>query len=157
MGLALAAGLAAQRGLKWGVADSRPRIRSDHAVHLDTNGGHHVSTRKDIVEKYIEGFRRSDHAEILSCLTDDVVWELHGYKTLQGKAAFDAEIENEGFEGSPTLTIDRLIEEGDSVAATGRGSVNKKGGERVKFVFCDVFTFTGEAISRLETYLVWTR
>jgi ketosteroid isomerase-like protein len=42
-----------------------------------------VSTRKSIVEKYIEGFRRSDHAQILSCLTDDVVWELHGYRTLQ--------------------------------------------------------------------------
>jgi ketosteroid isomerase-like protein len=39
-----------------------------------------VSTHKAIVEKYIEGFRRSDHARILSCLTDDVVWQLHGYK-----------------------------------------------------------------------------
>lgn len=56
-----------------------------------------MSTRKDIVEKYIEGFRRSDHGQILSCLTDDVVWELPGYKTLQGKDAFDAEIENDGF------------------------------------------------------------
>jgi ketosteroid isomerase-like protein len=113
-----------------------------------------VSTRKRIVEKYIEGFRLSDHARILSCLTEDVVWQLHGYKTLEGKAAFDAEIENEDFEGSPTLTIDRLIEEGDSVVATGGGSVARKGGDRMKFVFCDVFTFTGDAISRLETYLI---
>ena len=54
-----------------------------------------VSTRKQIVEKYIDGFRRTDHAQILSCLTDDVVWELHGYRTLRGKDAFDAEIEND--------------------------------------------------------------
>ena len=113
--------------------------------------------RKSVVEKYIEGFRRSDHALILSCLTDDVVWVLHGYKTLAGKAAFDSEIEGEGFEGSPTLTIDRLVEEGDTVVAVGGGSVSKKGGERVRFVFCDVFTFTGDAISRLETYLVWVQ
>ena len=111
--------------------------------------------RKAVVETYIDGFRRSDHEQILSCLTDDVVWELHGYKTLQGKDAFDAEIENEGFEGSPTLTIDRLIEEGDTVVAVGGGSVARKGGGRPTFVFCDVFTFTGDAISRLETYHVW--
>jgi len=114
-----------------------------------------VSTRKGIVEKYIEGFCRSDHAQILSCLTDDVVWELHGCKTLQGKEAFDAEIENDGFEGSPTLTIDRLIEEGDSVVATGGGSVDQRGGDRLTFVFCEVFTFAGDAVSRLDTYHLW--
>lgn len=113
-----------------------------------------MSARKDIVERYIEGFRHSDHAHILSCLTDDVVWELHGYKTLQGRDAFDAEIENDAFVGSPTLTIGRLIEEGDSVVAVGAGSVAKKGGGNLEFVFCDVFTFTGDAISRLDTYQV---
>jgi ketosteroid isomerase-like protein len=113
-----------------------------------------MSTRKGIVEKYIEGFRRSDHAQILSCLADDVVWQLHGYTTLQGKEAFDAEIENDATEGSPTLAIDRLIEEGDSVVAVGRGSVAKRGGGSLEFVFCDVFTFTDDAISRLETYQV---
>src|SRR5262245_25386142 len=100
-----------------------------------------MSTRKAIVEKYIEGFRRGNHATILSCLADDIAWALHGYKTLKGKASFDAEIENEGFEGRPTLVIDRLIEEGDCVVAVGTGGVAKKGGERMKFAFCEVFTF----------------
>jgi uncharacterized protein len=114
-----------------------------------------MSTRKRIVEQYIDGFRRGDHAQILSCLTDDVVWALHGYKTLHGKDAFDAEIENEGFEGSPTLTLERLIEEGDTVVAAGAGSTAEKGGRRRDFVFCDVFSFRGEAVSRLDTYHVW--
>ena len=83
------------------------------------------------------------------------MWELHGHKTLRGKDAFDAEIENEGFEGSPTLAVDRLIEEGDTVVATGGGSVAQKGGDRLKFVFCEVFTFTGDVVSRLDTYHVW--
>jgi ketosteroid isomerase-like protein len=114
-----------------------------------------VSTRKGVVEKYIEGFRRTDHSLILSCLTDDVVWELHGHKTLRGKDAFDAEIENDAFDGSPTLAVDRLIEEGDTVVATGGGSVTQKGGDRLRFVFCEVFTFTGDVVSRLDTYHVW--
>lgn len=113
-----------------------------------------MSERKRIVEKYIEGFRHMDHDQILSCLTDDVVWELYGYKTLRGKRAFDAEIENDGFVGSPTFTIDRLIEEGDTVVAFGSRSVAKKGGDWLKFVMCEVFTFTGDAVSRLDTYQV---
>ena len=113
-----------------------------------------MSAHKAVVERYIEGFRRSDHALILSCLTDEIVWELHGQKTLRGKEAFDREIENDEFE-SPLLTIDRLIEEGDTVVATGSGSVAKKGGDLLSFVFCEVFTFTDHAVSRLDTYHVW--
>jgi uncharacterized protein len=113
-----------------------------------------VSERKAVVEKYIEGFRRMDHAMILSCLTDDVVWDLYGYTTIKGKDAFDVEIDNDAFEGKPTLEIDRLIEEGDTVVALGGGSARKKDGEVVTFLFADVFTFAGAAICRLETYQV---
>jgi uncharacterized protein len=113
-----------------------------------------MSRRKDVVEKYMEGFRRSDHEMILSCLTDDVVWELFGYTTLTGKDSFDKEIENPDFVGSPELTIERLVEEGDSVVAVGRGKAARRDGEPLGFVFSDVFTFTGDKISRLETYQV---
>ena len=39
-------------------------------------------------------FTRSDHAEILSCLTDDVEWVVPGIFHLTGKATFDKEREN---------------------------------------------------------------
>jgi uncharacterized protein len=113
-----------------------------------------MSRRKEVVEKYMEGFRRSDHEQILSCLTDDVVWELFGYTTLTGKDAFDKETENPAFVGSPELTIDRLIEEADTVVAVGKGKAARRDGEPLVFVFSDVFTFTGDKISRLETYQV---
>jgi uncharacterized protein len=110
--------------------------------------------RKATVEKYFEGFRRQDHAMILSGLTDDVVWDLYGYTTLEGKDAFDAEIENAAFEGRPSLWVDRLVEEGDAVVAIGRGEARLRGGDVLRFRFADVFTFTGDLISRLETYQV---
>jgi ketosteroid isomerase-like protein len=112
------------------------------------------SRRKAVAETYIEGFRQSDHERILACLTDDVVWDLPGYRHLMGKEAFDGEIENEEFVGSPTLTIDRLIEEGDTVVAIGAGEGTRKTGERHRFVFCDVFTFAGDLINRVESYVV---
>jgi ketosteroid isomerase-like protein len=119
-----------------------------------SNGESYVSPRKDVVEAYFEGFRRSDHEQILACLTDDVAWDLPGYTHLTGKDAFDQEIENDEFVGSPTLTVDRLIEEADAVVAIGNGETTHKSGELHRFVFCDVFTFAGDKICRVESYLV---
>ncbi len=113
-----------------------------------------MSRRKVVVERYFDGFRRTDHQQILACLTDDVTWDLPGYTHLRGKEAFDREIENEQFVGSPTLTVDRLVEEGDTVVATGNGKATHKSGDVHRFVFCDVFTFAGDQICRVESYLV---
>jgi ketosteroid isomerase-like protein len=66
-------------------------------------GGVVSTSRKDVVETYIEGFRRSDHAMVLACLADDVVWDVYGQTTITGKDAFDAAIENDALIGSPGL------------------------------------------------------
>ena len=113
-----------------------------------------MSGRKAVVETYFDGFRRGDHEVILACLTDEVAWDLPGYRHLVGKDAFDQEIENEEFVGSPTLNVDRLIEEGDIVVAVGNGETTHKSGEIHRFAFCDVFTFAGDKICRVESYLV---
>jgi ketosteroid isomerase-like protein len=113
-----------------------------------------VSARKKIVEAYFEGFRRSDHEAILGLLTEDVAWDLPGFRHLTGKEAFDGEIENEAFSGSPTLHVERLIEEGDTVVAIGDGAGTFKNGDVHRFAYCDVFTFSADRIQRVESYLV---
>jgi ketosteroid isomerase-like protein len=113
-----------------------------------------LSERKQLVETYFEGFRRSDHQLILDCLTDDVVWDLPGYAHLDGKAAFNGEIENEQFAGSPELRVDRLVEEGDTVVAIGEGAGALRTGGAFCFAFCTVFTFASEKIRRVESYIV---
>jgi uncharacterized protein len=107
-----------------------------------------------VVERYFEGFRRGDHEMVLRCLTDDVVWDLPGFKHLEGKEAFDGEIENEAFEGRPSLNLDRLVEEGDTVVAIGDGQARRRDGVDFRFAYVDVFTFTAGAVSRVESYLV---
>jgi uncharacterized protein len=113
-----------------------------------------MRTRKTVVNTYFEGFRRSDHHTVLSCLTEDVVWHLPGFKHLEGKEAFDGEIENESFVGAPTLEVDRMIEEGAIVVAIGVGSSRQTSGVVFRFAFCDVFTFAGDRIRRVESYIV---
>jgi len=115
-----------------------------------------MSSHKAMIERYIEGFRRGDHAQVLSCLADDIVWVLHGHHAVRGKAAFAAEIATDLFDGTPNLEIYRMVEEGNAVAVFGGGNVTRKGGEIADFGFSELFVFAGDRISRLETYHVWT-
>jgi ketosteroid isomerase-like protein len=125
-------------------------------------GGDGVTQQKAVVEKYTDGFRRGDLTQIVSCLTDDVVWALHGAKTLVGKDAFAAEADS-GDGPNPELTLDRLIVgappalrggEGDTVAVIGHGSVSP-GGDPHDFVYSEVFTFTDGLVRRLDTFHIW--
>jgi uncharacterized protein len=111
-----------------------------------------VSENKATVETYMEGFRTSDHALILSCLTDDVEWDMPGAFQVRGKAAFDKEIENDAFVGSPVITISRMTEENDVVVAEGAVRSQRKAGGVLSGVFCDVFVMQRGKIKRLTTY-----
>jgi ketosteroid isomerase-like protein len=116
-----------------------------------------MSTQKQIVEKYIDGFRATDHEKILSCLTDDVVWEIPGFYFLNGKAAFDKEIDNPNADGHPGIKVTRLIEEGNVVVAEGAVEAKMKDGSKLDAVFCDVFYFTNGKISKLTSYLIFNK
>ena len=111
-----------------------------------------MSLNKDTVRKYIDGFNKSDHAQILSCLTDDIEWLMPGYFHLTGKEAFDKEIENDAFTGSPTVKITRLVEENDVVIAEGTVRVAWKDGGFLDAVFCDAFEMANGRIRRLVSY-----
>lgn len=113
-----------------------------------------MTPHKDLVNRYIDGFRRGDREQILSCLTDDVLWEIHGLETVRGKAGFAGAIRHESTTGRPTLTVDRLVEEGDTIVAIGDGKAELAAGGRLEFVFCTVFTFRAGAIGRVESYQV---
>lgn len=116
-----------------------------------------MSNQKETVEKYMDGFRVTDHQKILSCLTDDIVWEMPGYYLHKGKDAFDAEIENPHADGHPQIEIFRMIEDGNIVVAEGSVKAKLKGGNMIDAVFCDVFHFTGEKISKLTSYLMFNK
>lgn len=113
-----------------------------------------MSVNKKIVEKYIDGFNKSDHKQILSCLTEDVEWILPGVFHLKGKEAFDKEIENPAFEGRPVITATRAIEEKDIVITEGTVRAKKKGAEYINLVFCDVFEMKDGLIKKLTSYLM---
>lgn len=112
----------------------------------------HIETART----YFEAFSRSDHQAILDLLTDDVIWDIHGHRRTKGKAEFDAEIENENFTGPPVLTIHRIIAADDTVTVPHVGEVHQANGTPFRFAACDVLTFEGDLISRVESWVVPT-
>lgn len=112
-----------------------------------------MTENKQVVARYLDGFTRSDHEQILSCLTDDVVWDLPGAFHLVGKEAFDKEIENEAFVGSPDITTIRMFEDGNVVIVEGAVRSQRKDGGRLHAQFCDVFEMKDGKIGRLTSYL----
>ena len=113
-----------------------------------------MTVNRQTIEKYLEGFRRSDHEQILSCLTNDVEWVIPGAFHLVGKRAFDAEIENPAFVGSPAIEATRVVEETDVVVVEGTVSARKADGGRLHAVFCDVFSMRDGLIRHLTSYLM---
>lgn len=111
-------------------------------------------TQKETVQHYMDGSRKSDHQQILSCLTEDVVWNIPGHTVLEGLGAFDAEIENDAFEGQPVIQVSRMVEEHNIVVAEGRVQSKMKNGNLLDAVFCDVFEFEHEKIKKLTSYLM---
>jgi ketosteroid isomerase-like protein len=99
------------------------------------------------------GFRATDHALILSCLTEDIEWEIPGMLHSRGKAAFDKEIENDAFVGHPDIVVTRMIEEENVVMAEGSVRTQKRDGGELRLRFCDVFVMEAGKIKHLTSYL----
>ncbi len=111
-----------------------------------------MTENKKTVQSYIDGFIGSDHEKILALLTDDISWDMPGFFHLKGKEAFDKEIENDNFEGSPTIEIIRMVEENNIVIAEGSVKCKFKNGDLLDALFCDVFHFENGKIKQLTTY-----
>jgi uncharacterized protein len=112
------------------------------------------SKNKEVVERYVDGFRKNDHEQILSCLTDDVRWTIFGAFDITGKQAYDAHIDGPEFTGPPTLTITGMVEEDDVVMAEISIEVTRKTGEPMRAVAGEVFAMRGGKIAERRVYLI---
>jgi uncharacterized protein len=113
-----------------------------------------MTPNKKVVETYMDGFRKTDRAQILSCLTDDIEWFVPGLFHVHGKEAFATHIVDDGFTDKPPVKTSRMLEEGDTVVAEGSVLAARQDGSAINMVFCDVFDLKDGKIRKLVSYLV---
>jgi ketosteroid isomerase-like protein len=113
-----------------------------------------MSQNKQTVETYLDGFRKNDHAQILSCLTDDIEWTVFGAYRLTGKEAYDDAIESPGFIAPPQLEVVRMVEEGDVVMAELTGSVKRDTGDVMRMSMAEVFRMRDGKICERRAWVI---
>jgi ketosteroid isomerase-like protein len=116
-----------------------------------------MTPNQQTIGRYMDGFRRTDREQILSCLTDDVRWLIPGVFDVQGKEGFAGHIVDDGFTGSPEIVVTRLLEDGDAVVAEGSVRAPRIDGTVMRLVFCDVFEMRDGKIRSLTSYLMETK
>lgn len=113
-----------------------------------------MSANKETVRKYIDGFNKSDHAQIISCLTEDIDWTVFGHFRLSGKEAYDQAIESPDFSGPPVLEVIRMVEEDDVVMAELAGVAHRANGESMRMVMAEVFVMRDGKIAERRAFVI---
>lgn len=117
--------------------------------------------RKDVsrnirtVHTYLDGFRKNDHEQILSCLTDDITWTVFGAFRLTGKDAYDRAIDGAPeFIDPPELEVVRMIEQGDVVMAELTGTAQRAAGGAVRMSMAEVFVMREGKIAERRAWVI---
>lgn len=114
-----------------------------------------MSRNIETINRYLDGFRKNDHAQILSCLTDDIEWTVFGAFHLVGKEAYDKAIDGAPhFIDPPKLEVVRMVEQGDSVMAELNGIVQKQSGEEVRMSMAELFLMRDGKIRERRAWVI---
>jgi len=113
-----------------------------------------MSRNTDTVNRYLDGFRTSDHAQVLSCLTDDIEWTVFGAFHLTGKEAYDQNIEGPGFLGPPRLDVVRMVEQDDVVMAELYGEATRDDGTVHRMSMAEVFVLRDGLITERRAWVI---
>lgn len=139
----------------WQDYVARLRAVAEEAPSSASGGaGVTVSSNKQTVNRYLDGFRRSDHEQILSCLTDDIRWTVFGHYRIEGKGAYDANIEAPNADGSPELNVVRMVEEDDTVMAELTGIARFTDGSVLRMSMAEVFKMREGLICERRAWVI---
>ena len=114
-----------------------------------------MSRNIETVHRYLDGFRKNDHAQILSCLTDDITWTVFGAFRLTGKDAYDKAIDGAPtFIDPPELQVVRMVEQGDVVMAELTGTATRASGGQMRMSMAEVFVMRDGRIAERRAWVI---
>ena len=109
---------------------------------------------REIVEKVNDAFANNDGEAFINLCADDIRWIIVGDRTVDGKDSLREFMKSmEGME-APKFTVEKIVSEGDSAAAYGEMTLEEKDGCAGSYEYCDIYTFTGEKITELRSFIV---
>jgi ketosteroid isomerase-like protein len=117
-----------------------------------------MSANIETVNRYLDGFRKNNHEQILSCLTDDVAWTVYGAFHLTGKEAYDKAIDGAPeFIDPPELNVVRMVEQGNVVMAELTGRAKRAVGGDLRMSMAEVFVMRDGRIAERRAWVTVLR
>ena len=117
-----------------------------------------MSANIETVNRYLDGFRKNDHEQILSCLTDDIEWTVYGAFHLKGKEAYDKAIDGAPeFIDPPELNVVRMVEQDDIVMAELTGTAKRAAGGELRMSMAEVFVKRDGRIAERRAWVIVLR
>ncbi len=114
-----------------------------------------MSLNLDTINTYLDGFRKNDHQQILSCLTEDIEWTVFGAFHLIGKEAYDKAIDGAPmFIDPPELEVVRIVEQGNVVMAELSGTAKRAAGGEQRMSMGEVFVMRDGRIAERRAWVV---
>ena len=108
--------------------------------------------KKEFIKDLNIAFATGDAGFVIDQVSDDIVWNIHGDKNIQGKDQFTKEMNAMKDYVADEVVLHSIITHGAEAAANGE---MKMGGKI--YAFCDVYRFTSAGsttIKEMNSYVI---
>jgi ketosteroid isomerase-like protein len=107
-----------------------------------------------IVQKINDSFTRNDTEGFLAHCTEDMYWNMAGDSEQTGKSTIREWMKQMDGHEAPKFTVEGIFGDGDRVACHGEMTMKDPEGKEGKYSYCDVYTFKGDKVSELRSFVV---
>lgn len=107
-----------------------------------------------IVNKINDAFTKNDTEGFLAHCTEDLYWAMAGDSEQEGKSTIREWMKQMDGHEAPKFTVDAIFGDDSHVACHGNMTMKDKDGKEGKYAYCDVYTFSGDKVSELRSYVV---
>lgn len=120
-------------------------------INVKTDCGH--SPKRTFLRDFNIAFGKGDATFIIAHVTDDIVWEMMGERTIEGKDSFSKAINEMKEKEVAEITIEKVVTHGKEGAVNGIMKMN----DGKQYAFADFYEFkntTSTTINTMTSYVI---
>lgn len=113
--------------------------------------------KEEFIRDFNEAFSKNDLDFILNNMSDDIIWDFIGEKTIKGKGEVREFLEPMNEVQTLEMELLQIINGDQSAAANGWMKIKEPSGEIKKFGFVDFYEFEGlkmPKVKKMTSYMV---
>ena len=116
-----------------------------------------MKEKEDFIRNFNDAFSRNDLDFILDNMSDDIIWNFVGEKTMKGKDEVKEFMKPMSKVETLEMELLQIITHGWTAAANGRMKIKEPSGETKSFGFADIYVLNGlksPRIKEMTSYVV---